>query len=52
MKKITLVLASLILALSATSTLAMNGRADDINEARSYPNKTAETVADVRVSAK
>ncbi|WP_372986504.1 hypothetical protein [Marinobacter sp.] len=52
MKKITLILASLVLAMSATTALAMNGKADDINEARSYPNKTADSVADVRVSAK
>jgi len=52
MKKITLILASFVLAFSATTALAMNGKADDINEARSYPNKTADTVADVRVSAR
>ena len=52
MKKITLILASFVLAISATTALAMNGKADDINEARSYPNKTADSVADVRVSEK
>lgn len=52
MKTITLTLASFVLVLSATTALAMNGKADDINEARSYPDKTADAVADVRISAK
>jgi hypothetical protein len=52
MNKFTLILASVVLALSATTALAMNGQADRANEARSYPTKTADTIADVRVSAR
>lgn len=39
MKKMTLILTALVLALSASAALAMNGQADRYNEARSLPDK-------------
>lgn len=58
MNKFTLILASVVLAFSATTALAMDGLADRINEARSYSNKTVvivaktvDTVAGVKASA-
>lgn len=52
MNKFTLILASVVLAFCATTALAMNGQADRANEAGSYPTKTADTIVDVRVSAR
>jgi hypothetical protein len=52
MKKLTLILAAIALSFSASTALAMNGQADRVNEARSYPDKTVEKVAVVKVSAK
>lgn len=42
MKKITLILASVVLALSAATALAMGGHADRFNEAKS-PGQTTAT---------
>lgn len=52
MKKLTLILAAIALSFSATAALAMDGQADRVNEARSYPDKTVEKVADVKATAK
>jgi|3_EtaG_2_1085321.scaffolds.fasta_scaffold00017_98 hypothetical protein len=52
MKKLTLIFAAIALSFSATTVLAMNGQADRYNEAQSYPTKTVEQVADVKVSAR
>jgi hypothetical protein len=51
MKKLTLIFAAIALSFSASTALAMNGQADRINEARTFPDKTVEKVADVKVSA-
>ncbi|WP_420390057.1 hypothetical protein [Marinobacter sp.] len=56
MKKLTLILTTIALLSSANVTLAMNGKADRINEARSFPNKTVDVeeskkAADVKESA-
>ncbi|OEY67531.1 hypothetical protein [Marinobacter sp. X15-166B] len=45
MKTITAILASVLLALSASSAVAMDGLADRINEASSYPTKTIDDKA-------
>lgn len=50
MKKLTLIFAAIALSFSATTALAMNGQADRINEARSFPGKTVDQVVDVKVS--
>lgn len=52
MKKLTLIFAAIALSFSASTALAMNGKADRINEAESFPHKTVEKVADVKGSAK
>lgn len=52
MKKLTLILAAMAISVSATTALAMNGQADRVNEARTFPDKTVETVKDVKVVAK
>lgn len=49
MNKITAISVSVLLAFSASAALAMNGQADRIHEARSYPAKTVDTVANVDV---
>lgn len=46
MKK--LIIAAAITSLFSTMTYANSGLADRINEARSYPNKSAENVVDAR----
>ncbi|MFV8570627.1 hypothetical protein [Marinobacter sp.] len=48
MNKFTLILAAALLALSVNSALAMDGYADRVNEAKTYPNKTTEMMVDVR----
>lgn len=50
MKKLTLILAAIALSFSATFAVAMNGQADRYNEARSFPDKTVETAANVKAS--
>jgi len=52
MKKLTLIFAAIVLSFSATTVLAMNGQADRYHEAQSYPTKTVDQVADVKVSAR
>ncbi|RBP75191.1 MULTISPECIES: hypothetical protein [Marinobacter] len=52
MKTLTLIVATIALSLSATSALAMNGQANRFNEARSFPDKTIEHPADVKVSGR
>ncbi|MCL7942626.1 hypothetical protein [Marinobacter sp. ATCH36] len=52
MKKLTLIFAAMALSFSASTALAMNGQADRINEARSYPDKTVEKVTEVKAPAK
>ncbi|WP_158253197.1 hypothetical protein [Marinobacter maroccanus] len=52
MKKLTLIFAAIALSFSATTVLAMNGQADRYHEAQSYPTKTVDQVADVKVSAR
>lgn len=52
MRKLTLILAAIAFSFSAATTLAMNGQADRVNEARSYPDKTVDKVAAIKVSAK
>lgn len=52
MKKLTLIFAAMALSFSATTALAMNGQADRVNEARSYPDKTVEKVAQVVAEVK
>ncbi len=52
MKQLTLIFAAIALSLSATSALAMNGQADRYHEAQSYPGKSVEQIANVKVSAK
>lgn len=46
MKKV--IIAATITSLFSTMAYANSGLADRINEARSYPNKTAESVMDAR----
>lgn len=47
MKKI-IIVAAITALFSTTMANANSGLADRINEARSYPNKTAENVVDAR----
>lgn len=46
MNKFTLMLAAFLLALSANSAQAMDGYADRVNEAKTYPNKTVHMMVD------
>ncbi|MEP3561995.1 MAG: hypothetical protein ABJM19_05485 [Marinobacter sp.] len=46
MNKIILMLAAVLLALSATTVQSMDGHADRVNEAKTYPNKTVVMMDD------
>ena len=48
MNKFTLMLAAILLTLSAISVQAMDGYADRVNEAKTYPNKTAHVMVDIQ----
>ena len=48
MNRFTLILAAVLLALSATTAQAMDGYADRVNEAKTYPDKTSEVMTNVQ----